>query len=349
MKLIKFVEPLAVDIDAFIEQLEPSIEQSHYTNFGPSEKELTTYLSNKADARIVLFANATIALQALHDFALFNGVKKASLPAFTFPATVQTCPLVKFDGVWSAADCDDRGQAIHNAYDRFYYAFTTMPFGNAWQITQARPKGAAYWFVDNAAGIDPGLIKVQYCLDADADAVVVSLHATKLLNAAEGGFIATRNDQLFNFLRRYINFGFSDSSFKRTTSVWGTNGKMSELSASLALSQIKSGIFKTDFENRLQLVDLYSGMCEDLKLDYIQSEQAFWIKSPTLTSIDFCRYMNFLHVDARPYYQDYLNLCSNLTLAKQYSSHGVCLPTNLQALENFTTVKEAVKKCLEIS
>jgi dTDP-4-amino-4,6-dideoxygalactose transaminase len=347
--MVKFVEPAGIDIEAYVAQLEQSVDSNHYTNFGPSEKELSTYLANKADARVVMFANATIALQALHDFAIFNGIKKVSLPAFTFPATIQTCPLVKYDGVWTAVDCDSFGQAVHNAYDRFYYAITTMPFGNAWIVNQSRPSGAAFWFIDNAAGIDPDLAKVDGCLEAGADAVVVSLHATKILNAAEGGFIATRNDQLFNFLRRYINFGFSDSSFIRTANLWGTNGKMSELSASLALSQIKSGVFKKDFDKRCELNEKYYEMCEDLGLNYILSEQAFWIESPaTIPAIDFCRYMSFLQVDCRPYYQDYLGLCSSLPVAKRYSTHGVCLPTNSTALEKFNQIEEAVKKCIKI-
>ena len=69
------------------------------------------------------------------------------------------------------------------------------------------------------------------------DAEVFSFHATKFINCAEGGVIATNNDQLAAKIRRMINFGFT--GYDCVESI-GTNGKMNELSAAMGLTNLES-------------------------------------------------------------------------------------------------------------
>lgn len=63
------------------------------------------------------------------------------------------------------------------------------------------------------------------------DATVFSLHATKLLHTAEGGYVVTRGDQA-RALRRLRNFGLEQG---RATGP-GLNGKLSELHAAMGLA-----------------------------------------------------------------------------------------------------------------
>jgi dTDP-4-amino-4,6-dideoxygalactose transaminase len=67
------------------------------------------------------------------------------------------------------------------------------------------------------------------------DATVFSFHATKIVNAFEGGAITTSNPQLAEKARLMSNFGFSD--YDEVSSV-GTNGKMNEASAAMGLSSL---------------------------------------------------------------------------------------------------------------
>lgn len=69
------------------------------------------------------------------------------------------------------------------------------------------------------------------------DAEVLSFHATKLLNAAEGGAIVTNDGELADQARLIRNFGFAD--YDRVVTM-GINGKMSEISAAMGLTSLES-------------------------------------------------------------------------------------------------------------
>ena len=68
------------------------------------------------------------------------------------------------------------------------------------------------------------------------DAEVFSFHATKFFNTFEGGGIATYNVDLAARLRLIKNFGFAGVD---TVTHVGTNGKMSEISAAMGLTQLE--------------------------------------------------------------------------------------------------------------
>jgi dTDP-4-amino-4,6-dideoxygalactose transaminase len=81
--------------------------------------------------------------------------------------------------------------------------------------------------IDSAAGFDS--------LTADDIPRVVSLHATKVLAAGEGGFVVSTEPNIISDVKKYINFGFSGDRFSRTQ---GTNAKMSEYQAAVALASL---------------------------------------------------------------------------------------------------------------
>ncbi|WP_235009811.1 aminotransferase class I/II-fold pyridoxal phosphate-dependent enzyme [Mycobacterium sp. 3519A] len=68
-------------------------------------------------------------------------------------------------------------------------------------------------------------------------AEVFSFHATKLVNAFEGGAIVTDDDALADRARLVRNFGFSDYDQVDTL---GINGKMSEVAAAMGLTSLES-------------------------------------------------------------------------------------------------------------
>jgi dTDP-4-amino-4,6-dideoxygalactose transaminase len=69
------------------------------------------------------------------------------------------------------------------------------------------------------------------------DAAVFSFHATKVFNTFEGGAIATNDDQLAARIRLVKRFGFADLD---TVECLGTNAKMSEVSAAMGLTNLRS-------------------------------------------------------------------------------------------------------------
>jgi dTDP-4-amino-4,6-dideoxygalactose transaminase len=68
-------------------------------------------------------------------------------------------------------------------------------------------------------------------------AEIFSFHATKYVNAFEGGAIVTNDDAVAERARLIRNFGFAD--YDRVSAL-GTNGKMSEVSAAMGLTSLES-------------------------------------------------------------------------------------------------------------
>ena len=66
---------------------------------------------------------------------------------------------------------------------------------------------------------------------------VFSLHATKIVNALEGGLITTNDGLLADKLRRLRNFGFTKLG---EVGDYGTNGKMNEFSAAMGLTNLEA-------------------------------------------------------------------------------------------------------------
>ena len=69
------------------------------------------------------------------------------------------------------------------------------------------------------------------------DLEVFSFHATKYLNAAEGGAVVTDHDDVAERVRLMQNFGFVDTD---AVDALGINGKMNELSAAVGLTSLES-------------------------------------------------------------------------------------------------------------
>ena len=65
------------------------------------------------------------------------------------------------------------------------------------------------------------------------DAETFSMHASKLINSAEGGYITTNNDELADLLRKMRAFGFVA---KDTVDCLGLNTKLNELHSAMGLA-----------------------------------------------------------------------------------------------------------------
>jgi dTDP-4-amino-4,6-dideoxygalactose transaminase len=88
------------------------------------------------------------------------------------------------------------------------------------------------------------------------DAEVFSFHATKFVNAGEGGAVVTNDDSLAQRMRLMKNFGFS--GYDKVVYI-GTNGKMNELSGALGLTNLES-IEEFTSVNRANLEAYRSGL-----------------------------------------------------------------------------------------
>lgn len=87
----------------------------------------------------------------------------------------------------------------------------------------------------------------------------LSFHATKFVNAAEGGAILTNDSNLAERLRWLRNFGFSDPGHVEFI---GTNAKMSEISAAIGLTSLEHAdrIIDLNLDNHHQYVSEFEGI-----------------------------------------------------------------------------------------
>src|SRR5262249_37678708 len=99
-----------------------------------------------------------------------------------------------------------------------------------------------------------------------------SFHATKFINAFEGGAVVTNDDALAERIRLMKNFGFVD--YDNVGHV-GTNGKMNEASAAMGITSLEAieEFRSVNFRNYLQYREGLAGIPGIQLLAYDESEQ----------------------------------------------------------------------------
>lgn len=338
--MIPFLRPNKPNLDLFNNYLKDSVEQNHYTNFGVNHNRLKSKFQEITGIQnVVLTCNATVILDGLH--RLLSLCDKAYLPSFTFPATNQGCNIPK---IYSDTILQDnnigRPYWVFDQIKHTYavtYAMSVNPFGSIASPSKRPP--VDFWFIDNAAGL---LTQAKEWLDADADAVVYSLHATKILSACEGGvvfFSSTPTGQkLFEEYSNYINFGIVVDKGLRSIGTQGSNHKMSELSAAWCLMNL--GTYDKDVLTRKVIANAYIDFCKQENVIYIPSLQAFWILGKANNLIIQEKAKEY-GVEIRPYYEK-LPSVSMQENTKLFNSKGFCIPT--YSIEYIDPVVELLKE-----
>ena len=103
-------------------------------------------------------------------------------------------------------------------------------------------------------------------------AEIFSFHATKFINALEGGAVTTNDDELAYKMRMMKNFGFTNYD---QVEYLGINGKMNEVSAAMGLTNLEAidKIVAANRANYLSYVDGLAGIPGIQLIQYPSSEQ----------------------------------------------------------------------------
>lgn len=207
---IKLLVPKMPTADALLPYLRRVDETRWYSNFGQLERELVERLENRFGAYVVTVSSCTAGLELMYRHVK-QDLQRVSidLPALTFPATVLAA---KREGLWVNFEDVDSATWTHRNVAGF-----GVPVDGRW--------------VDAAAAF--GEQKV-----GGLQTVVFSLHATKLIGAGEGGFIVTHDKRLAQKFYRQTNFGFDQAAGTGISRGWGTNAKLSEYHAAVALASL---------------------------------------------------------------------------------------------------------------
>jgi dTDP-4-amino-4,6-dideoxygalactose transaminase len=227
--------PAAAEILPYLEAIDT---RRWYSNYGPLVSRLEEELSNHLGLRelgVLTTANATLGLSAA---LMARGAPQGSvclMSSWTFAATPHAARAaglkpwfldVRAEN-W-ALDPGDVLSALKRIPEPVGAVIVVSPFGApldlpAWEALENRTGVPVV--IDAAAGFDtvrPSRIPS-----------VVSLHATKVLGAGEGGFIVTTDSRLRDRLMAVCNFGFRGS---RSAQMPALNAKMSEYHAAVAFA-----------------------------------------------------------------------------------------------------------------
>lgn len=227
------------DADLFFRHTATMFSRRRLTNNGPLVQELERRLCElHAVPHCVAFANASLALVLLMQAVARRVAGEVIMPAFTYPGLPHLAQWAGFrprfcdiearshaldPGSASAAISADTALilAVHQVNSPcFIPEFEQLARDSKVPLIFDSVHGAHCTFQGRPIG----------CFGR---AEVFSLHATKLLNGFEGGYVTTRDAALADVLRRQRNFGIVDDG---VTASIGLNAKLNEIHAAAALS-----------------------------------------------------------------------------------------------------------------
>jgi dTDP-4-amino-4,6-dideoxygalactose transaminase len=217
------------------------LDRRWLTNAGPFVQEFEARIAEAVGVRhCIAMCNATVALEiAIRASGL---VGEVIVPSYTFIATAHALQWQQITPVF--CDIDPH---THNLNPSRVEALITprttgiigvhlwgRPCGIEALDAIARRHGLALLF-DAAHAF--GCTYRGEPIGRFGRAEVFSFHATKFLNAGEGGAVVTDDDDLARRIRLMCNFGFA--GFDNVVDV-GTNGKMTEACAAMGLTNLES-------------------------------------------------------------------------------------------------------------
>lgn len=232
--------PSMPELGAFISALEELWDSKQLTNRGKFHQEFEAALEQHLGvSNLSLVANATIGLLVALK-ALKVGGEVITTP-FSFVATSTALSWAGLTPRFVDIDPQDFNIAA-NKIERSITDKTTaiMPVHgyanpcNVEMIQNIADRHALKVIYDAAPAFGVKLAD-RSVLD-HGDASVVSLHATKVMNSFEGGFIVFKNKEDKLLADKLTNFGFVDEN---TIDEAGINAKLPEISAAFGLLQLE--------------------------------------------------------------------------------------------------------------
>ena len=257
MKPIQVTEPYLPPFEEYVGYLKGIWERNWLTNQGPLVQELEQQLQayHGLSMPVHCVTNGSLGLQiALKAL----GVKgEVVTTPFSYVATT-ACPLwegctVKFADIEPDTLTIDP-QAVEAAITSKTEAIlATHVFGNPCDVEALDALGAKHGLavIYDAAHAFGVTYKGKSILDY-GDASMVSLHATKLMHAVEGGFIVAKDPAVSEKMEWMRRFGHKGPEVFHGV---GMNAKMSELHAAMGLCNLNH--IGTILERRKAICEIY--------------------------------------------------------------------------------------------
>lgn len=262
-KPIYVTQPTLAPLSEYVELLEGIWQRGILTHNGPLVQELEYRLCEALNIpSFIAVSNGTIAIQMAIKALELKG--EIITTPFTWIATVSA---IKWEGC-TPIFCDIDPETLNIDPARIEACITEntvaiMPvhvFGNPCDveaIQQIANKHGLKVIYDAAHAI--GTTYQGRSILEWGDISATSLHATKLLNTAEGGGCITKDEDLAKKLRRIRFFGHSDD--KSTVIEDGFNGKLTEIHAALGVANLK--YIDNILQDRKSKYNYYKNLLQD--------------------------------------------------------------------------------------
>jgi len=239
-KPIYVTQPSLAPLDEYMELLKGVWERGILTHNGPLVQRLERDLCEKLNIPyFVAVSNGTIAIQMAIKALELRG--EIITTPFTWIATISA---IKWEGCTPVfCDIDTKTLNIDPAKiealitDKTVAIMPVHVFGNPCDVEAIESIAKKYKLkvIYDAAHAIGSVYKGKSLLEY-GDISATSLHATKLLNTAEGGGCATKDSTLAEKLKRIRFFGHNDA---KDIVEDGFNGKMTEVHAALGIANLK--------------------------------------------------------------------------------------------------------------
>lgn len=225
-----------------MERISDILDHKWFSNHGPYVQEFEKRLAEYTGAKhCIAMCNGTIALEILIRALGLTG--EVIVPSFTFVATAHALQWQEITPVFCDIDPEthtlDPDQVKRLITPRTSGIIGVHVWGRPCQVEALSDIAAQYnlklaFDASHAVGCSHN----GQMIGNFGEAEVFSFHATKFLNAFEGGAIVTNNDKLAAKARLMKNFGFGPG-YDNVIYV-GTNGKMNEISAAMGITGMES-------------------------------------------------------------------------------------------------------------
>lgn len=251
------------DWDRFETAFRGIFDRRYYTNHGPLAQELEARLSDFLGVRhVVCMTNATIGLMIAAKALGIEG--KVILPGFTFIATARSVSWAGLEPVFCDVDLDSHLMLADQVAPLIDNQVSAILGVHLWgnpddpiALQELAHQHGLHLYFDAAHAF--GCSRAGVPIGGFGRLEVFSFHATKILNAAEGGCVTTNDDELAARLRNVrSSYGAGEPVDIPLTG----NGRMSEAQAAMALLSLDD---YSDIRRRNKAYfELYTSLLEGL-------------------------------------------------------------------------------------
>lgn len=251
---LALVKPFVGDVPALAARLEQVLASGNLTN-GPVVRELEELLADRLQVRhVVAVSSCTAGLMLVLQSLGVRG--RVVMPSFTFAASAHAVSWA--GGTPAFADIDPGSLTLDpDSAARVLDGATAMTathiYGTPCQVERLQllaDRAGVPLVYDAAHAL--GSVRRGRPVGGFGVAEVFSMSPTKVTTAAEGGIVATDDDEVAQHVRLGRNYGNSgdyDCAFP------GLNARMSELHAAVALSGLAG--LDARLETRRRLVEVF--------------------------------------------------------------------------------------------